>query len=39
MHLLASLCVKTIDELEILTLESVLDALLFLRFVTESSYQ
>jgi len=37
-HLLVSLCVKTIDEREIPTLENVLYALLFLRFFTESSH-
>ena len=37
MHLFVSLCVKTIDEQEILPLESVLYAILFLRFFTESS--
>jgi len=38
MRLLVSLCVKTIDKKEILALESVLYALLFLRFFTESSH-
>lgn len=39
MHLLASLCVKTIEEKEILVLERVLYAILFPRFITESSRQ
>jgi hypothetical protein len=38
LHLLISLRVKTIDEQEILTLESVLYALLFRRFFIESSH-